>query len=79
MTKEINYETAYKALLEMHQCKMTYSIERLIEEEGFDGCLLTGDHFHLREFAPFVKKYGYDVIEKIVNDIAQGGEDDGEV
>lgn len=79
MAKEINYETAYKALLEMHQCKMNYSIERLIEEEGFDGCLLTGDHFHLREFAPFVKKYGYDVIEKIVNDIAQGGEEDGEV
>ena len=79
MAKEINYEVAYKALLEMIKCDMAYSIGRLTKGEGFDGCLLTGDHFHLREFAPFVKKYGYDVIEKIVNDIAQGGEEDGEV
>ena len=79
MAKEINYEVAYKALLKMIKCDMAYSIGRLTEGEGFDGCLLTGDHFHLREFAPFVKKYGYDVIEKIVNDIVQGGEEDGEV
>lgn len=75
--KEINYETAYNALLEMHQCKMNYSIERLTEEDGYDGCLMTGDHFYLREFAPFVKKYGYDVIEKIVRDIWEGSNEEG--
>lgn len=79
MAKEINYEVAYKALLEMNQCRMNYNIEQLTDENGFDGCLLTGDCYYLGKFAPFVKKYGYDVIEKIVNDIAQGDKEDGEV
>lgn len=79
MAKEINYEVAYNALLEMCHAHMSYNIEQLTDEEGFDGCLLTGCCYYLGKFAPFVKKYGYDVIEKIVNDIAQGGEEDGEV
>lgn len=69
---EANYKNAYLALLEMTQRNMRYDINSLTEGKEYDGCLLSGDHFHLNVFAGFVKKYGYYTIEMIIRDIAEG-------
>ena len=73
---EIDYKNAYEALIVMWRHDMKYDISRLVEGEGYDGCLLTGDHFYLKEFAGFVKKYGYDTIEMIVRDVAEDKPDE---
>lgn len=62
----IDYKKAYECLLEMSERGMIYHIENIIEDENFDGCLLSGDHWHLNDFAGYVKKYGYETVEFIV-------------
>lgn len=73
---EINYEIAYKALLDMWKHKMGYSISRLTEDEGYDGYLLSGDHFHIQDFTGFCKKYGFETINMIIKDIAEDEPDE---
>ena len=64
----IDYKKAYECLLEMSERGMLYSIERLVGSDEYDGCLLTGDHFYLNDFAGYVKKYGYETVEFIVRE-----------
>lgn len=73
---EMNYEIAYKALLDMWKHKMGYSISRLTEDEGYDGYLLSGDHFYIKEFTGFCKKYGFETINMIIKDIAEDEPDE---
>ena len=65
----MDYKLAYECLLEMIDRGMKYEIKRVMQSENFDGCLLSGDHFYLNAFAPFVKKYGYDVVQQIITDL----------
>lgn len=73
---DINYEIAYKALLDMWKHNMGYAIKLLTSDKEYDGYLLTGDHFVLNDFAGFCKKYGFETINMIIKDIAEDEPDE---
>lgn len=75
-TEELKYKKSYEALIDMWRHNMGYSISRLTENKGYDGYLLSGDHFHIQDFTGFCKRYGFETINAIVRELARGESDE---